>query len=169
MKNRPAPVSASVSVSTSLAAAGPRGCTNLKLRQLTRRVGRIYDEHLAGVGLKTTQYSLLSTIVRMSAARSVEVAQALQLQPSSLSRNLRPLVHEGWVEFQPGEDARSHRLVATPAGLAKREQAQRQWKAAQLQVNALLGSARVVALHALIDELLLAMDGLDDGPPEEQV
>jgi hypothetical protein len=39
----------------------PRGCTNLKLRQLTRRVSQHYDRIVGAAGLKTTQYSLLAT------------------------------------------------------------------------------------------------------------
>ena len=43
----------------------PSGCTNFKLRQLTRRVSQHYDHHLALAGLKTTQYSLLSHIAKL--------------------------------------------------------------------------------------------------------
>jgi hypothetical protein len=43
-------------------AAAPKGCTNFKLRQLTRRVSQHYDRVVAASGLKTTQYSLLSQI-----------------------------------------------------------------------------------------------------------
>ena len=39
----------------------PKGCTNLKLRQFMRRVAQHYDAEMSKVGLKTTQYSLLST------------------------------------------------------------------------------------------------------------
>ena len=33
----------------------PQGCTNLKLRQLMRRVAQHYDAELAKMGSKTTQ------------------------------------------------------------------------------------------------------------------
>ena len=37
----------------------PQGCTNLKLRQLTRAVGAQFDGVVGQCGLKGTQYSLL--------------------------------------------------------------------------------------------------------------
>ena len=40
-----------------------QGCTNLKLRQLMRRVAHHYDLEMAKVGLKTTQYSLLTYVL----------------------------------------------------------------------------------------------------------
>ena len=47
-------------------AVKPQGCTNLKLRQLNRRVSQLYDRTLAECGLKTTQYSLLSNVLRLA-------------------------------------------------------------------------------------------------------
>ena len=37
--------------------AGLSGCSNMKLRRLTRLISRHYDAHMAECGLKTTQYS----------------------------------------------------------------------------------------------------------------
>ena len=45
-------------------AARPQGCTSFKLRQLMRRVTQHYDLELAKAGLKTTQYSLLSHVLK---------------------------------------------------------------------------------------------------------
>ena len=59
-------------------AAAPKGCTNFKLRQLTRRVSQHYDRVVAASGLKTTQYSLLSQIEHLGPVR-----------PSDLSRRWR--------------------------------------------------------------------------------
>ena len=49
--------------------ATPQGCTNLKLRQLTRMVTRHYDRHVAETGLKNTQYALLSHVVGLGPVR----------------------------------------------------------------------------------------------------
>lgn len=135
-------------------AAVPRGCTHLKLRQLVRRVGRHYDAAMAAAGIKATQYSLLSHVVQLGPIRPGELAARLQLEASTLTRNLQPLVAQGWVELRPGEDARSRLVVATDAGRAKRAEAQRAWKQAQLALNAVLGEERVARLHALLDECL---------------
>lgn len=132
----------------------PQGCTNFKLRQLTRRVSQHYDAELAQTGLKTTQYSLLSVVLRLGPIQPRELAQAMRMDASTLSRNMKPLVEAGWLEVLPGRDERSRMVGITDSGRAKREEAHRHWKAAQAKINQVLGVNRVLALHALIDDAL---------------
>jgi DNA-binding MarR family transcriptional regulator len=141
----------------------PQGCTNLKLRQLTRRVTQHYDVELAKTGLKTTQYSLLSHVVKLGPIRAVDLAGAMRMSTSTLSRNLQPLVASGWVEVNAGADARSRLISATESGQSKRSEAQRKWRTAQEGINATLGIERVLALHALIDESLELLSPLESG------
>lgn len=141
-------------------AVKPQGCTNLKLRQLMRRVASHYDAELGKTGLKTTQYSLLSYVVKRGPIRAVDLAAQMKMSSSTLSRNLQPLVAAGWLLVNPGTDARSRLISATPEGQIKRTEAQRRWRVAQEGINRVLGVRRVLALHALIDEAmeLLAPD-----------
>ena len=150
----------SVAPATSL-----QGCTNLKLRQLTRRVSQFYDVELVQSGLKTTQYSLLSHIVKLGPIRPGDLAQAMKMEASTLTRNLKPLLSAGWAQLEAGADGRSRLITVTPAGREKRQDAQRHWKAAQSGLNARLGMTRMLALHALIDEalVLLAEPSIGDG------
>lgn len=144
--------------------AAPRGCTNLKLRQASRLVARHYEAHLASAGLKATQYSLLAHVVALGPLRAGELAAAMRLDASTLSRNLQPLIDKAWVRVHPGADARSRIVEASEAGRALRTQAQKAWKRAQLALNDKLGAARVAALHELLDECItrLAAQEIDD-------
>ena len=144
------------------APAQPQGCTNLQLRQLMRRVARLYDAEVGKTGLKGTQYSLLSYVIKLAPARPVDLARALQIDASTLTRNLQPLVAAGWVEQGSGADARSRVVTATDAGRAKRAQAQRAWKLAQQRLNATLGAERVLALHALIGECMALLEAAQE-------
>ena len=132
----------------------PRGCTNLKLRQLTRRVSQHYDRIVGAAGLKTTQYSLLSYVTRLGPIRPGDIAEKMEMDASTLTRNLQPLVANGWIEVGPGPDGRSRFVTATPAGREKQAEGLRQWKRAQLALNERLGTERVAVLHALLDECL---------------
>jgi DNA-binding MarR family transcriptional regulator len=136
----------------------PQGCTNLKLRQLMRRVAQRYDAEVGQVGLKGTQYSLLSYVIKLGPIRPVDLAEAMNVDASTLSRNLKPLIAAGWVTQDAGADARSRLVQATDAGREKRAEAQRRWRVAQEGLNAALGPQRVIALHALIDEAMQALD-----------
>jgi len=135
-------------------AARPRGCTNFKLRQLTRRVSQHYDAELAKIGLKTTQFSLLSVVLRLGPIQPRDLARAMHLDASTLSRNMKPLVEAGWLEVLPGRDERSRSVAITESGRTMREEAKRHWKTAQDKINRVLGIDRVLALHALVDEAL---------------
>ena len=143
-------------------AAAPKGCTSFKLRQLTRRVSQHYDRVVAASGLKTTQYSLLSQIEHLGPVRPSDLAAAMAMEASTLTRNLQPLLKSGWAEIGPGSDGRTRVITATAAGRAKRAEAARSWKRAQLEINARLGDERVVRLHDLLEECLTLMDADDE-------
>ena len=141
----------------------PQGCTNLKLRQLSRMVTRHYDHFFAQVGLKITQYSLLSHVVKLGPIRPVDLAKRMQLDASTLTRNLQPLATMGFLTIGAGADARSRLVAATEAGVSKQAQARQAWKAAQLALNEQLGTERVAALHVLLDSCIECLDGDDGG------
>jgi DNA-binding MarR family transcriptional regulator len=144
-----------------------QGCTNLHLRQLMRRVAQHYDLEMAKVGLKTTQYSLLSYVAKLGPLRPGELARGMKISASTLTRNLKPLVDAGWVELAAGSDARSRLVAIKPAGRAKREQALQHWKVAQLSLNQMLGAERVLALHRLINESLELLSHSETGVDDE--
>lgn len=140
----------------------PRGCTSFKLRQLSRRVSQHYDRIVSASGLKTTQYSLLSHLHRLGPLRPGELAMAMDMDASTLTRNLQPLVAQGWVDVGPGSDGRSRVVALTSAGRAKRAEGQREWKRAQLALNQRLGDARVAKLHALMDDCLAEINRVEE-------
>lgn len=146
----------------------PQGCTNYKLRQLMRGVAQHYDAEVGHTGLKTTQYSLLSCVLRMGPVKPSVIASTMRMDASTLTRNLQPLIKQGLLRMAPGDDARSRLVSITDEGRALRADAQRHWRRAQEALNRRLGAERVAALHVLIDEALLLLDegapeGVDDG------
>ncbi len=154
MPSRNYPIASEASV----LATAPRGCTNFKVRQLGRLVARHYEGFVGPTGLKATQYSLLSFVVTLGPLRAGELAAAMKLDASTLSRNLQPLVDKGLVEVGTDDDQRGRIVAPTLAGLAQREDAQRAWKRGQMALNQRLGEARVVALHGLLDEAMALLE-----------
>ena len=149
------------------AALKTQGCTNFKLRQLMRGVAQHYDHEMANAGLKTTQYSLLSHVLRLGPVRPGELAQAMKMSASTLTRNLKPLIDAGWVTLAAGDDARSRQVSITAQGIAKRKEALQRWKVAQEGLNQLLGPKRVLALHQLINESLALLSPVESGVDDE--
>lgn len=148
----------------------PVGCSNMKLRRLTRLVSRHYDAHLSRCGLKTTQYSLLAAVARAGPLQQGELARLLSLDASTLTRNLRPLADAGLLSIDAGGDGRSRQVSITPAGLDLRLQARQHWKRAQLAFNNTVGPERVASLHGLVDICyqLLAADDETDGDARDR-
>lgn len=144
----------------------PQGCTNLKLRQLDRVVTRHYDQYVARAGLKNTQYALLSHVIRLGPIRPGDLARHMQMDASTLTRNLQPLAAQGWLVIGAGPDSRSRLVEATEAGIAKRAEGQRAWRLAQTALNERLGEERVVELHRLLDACMacLADEAEEDSP-----
>ena len=141
----------------------PQGCTNLKLRQLMRRVAQHYDQEVGKTGLRGTQYSLLSYVYKLGPIRPGDLAQAMKVDASTLTRNLKPMVAAGWLALGAGADGRSRLVSITEAGRDKRVDAQRRWKVAQQGINQVLGEERVIALHALIDSSLDLLSPVETG------
>ena len=154
------------SASTRVAPAAPQGCTNLKVRQVGRCLSQHYDAYTAAAGLKTTQYSLLSAVMRREPIQPAALAASLNLDASTLTRNLRPLIDHGWIELLPGPDARSRRVVTTDAGRAIRLEAQGYWREAQQALNERLGVKTVIELHRLLDQVLAEFAVAEPGQPE---
>ncbi len=131
-----------------------------------RRVTQHYDVEMRKVGLKTTQYSLLSHVEKLGPVRPIDLAASIKMEPSTLTRNLKLLVASGWVTVLAGVDARSRHVVITEAGRAKRAEAKRHWRRAQNGINELLGMGNVAALHALIDQSMNKLNALSDEDDE---
>ncbi len=146
---------------------GPEGCTAMRLRRTARLVSRRYDELIGeAAGLKVSQYALLKSVDRYGPLSPGDLAARFDLEPSSLTRNLRVLADRGLVSVGPGVDARSRRVDITDAGRAAWQQAQGAWKQAQLELNARLGAERLERMHALLDECLILLGEAGDDIPE---
>jgi DNA-binding MarR family transcriptional regulator len=105
--------------------------------------------------------------VKLGPIRPVDLAREMKVSPSTLTRNLRPLIDAGWLALESGADARSRLVTVTEAGRDKRQEAQRRWRVAQESVNHRLGARRVVTLHALLDECLELLSDIPEGEEDE--
>src|SRR5436189_5357955 len=93
-----------------------RTCIAVRLRLLNRVVTNFYDAALRPLGLKVSQLNILVVTAKLGLARPAQVCDILQLDASTLSRNVRPLQAHGWLEVVPGEDTRAQPFRLTPKG-----------------------------------------------------
>ncbi|HQU89748.1 MAG TPA: MarR family transcriptional regulator, partial [Denitromonas sp.] len=83
----------------------PLACTGARLRRLTRRVTVFYEQYLRTVGLRLTQYSVLAHLELEPQPLQI-LAEKLEMDRTTLTRGIRPLVAAGWIAQTPGADAR---------------------------------------------------------------
>jgi DNA-binding MarR family transcriptional regulator len=133
-------------------------CLCNALRQASRAVSRLYDEEMRGVGLRTTQYSLLRRLSQAGEVRQRDLGGLTSLDETTLTRNLRPLIDAGWVAIRPGEDRREKLVRLTDAGAAKLREARPAWERAQERMRARLPEGTWSGLLDLLPELTRLAD-----------
>ncbi|WP_438998552.1 MarR family winged helix-turn-helix transcriptional regulator [Variovorax beijingensis] len=136
-------------------------CTDTKAHQFARLIRQHYDAELSKVGLRITQYRLLTEVLAHGPVRPCDLAETMSLSPSTLTRTLKPLISTGWVELGPGTDGRTRNVRITAAGRGKCAEGMPHWSVAQAKVHQLIGSRNVSTLHALIGECLMRISAVE--------
>jgi DNA-binding MarR family transcriptional regulator len=135
------------------APVAPTPCTAACMRRITRRVTAFYEPYLEPAGVTLSQYSLLSNLTELAQSQA-ELANRLEMDRTTLTRNLKPLLAKRWVAMAAGEDARQRLYLLTPAGRRLRAAARERWKVAQQALEKTLGSELVANLHQELDQAL---------------
>ena len=126
-------------------------CNCAALREAARYVTQRYDQHLAEVGLRSTQYSILARLKELGPTTINTLAQALVMDRTTLGRNILPLQRRRLIAVRRGEnDARRRELDLTAAGRARLEAASDGWAKAQAEFEGSLGKERASQLRDLL-------------------
>ncbi len=116
------------------------GCACFNVRNAARLITDLYDRCLKPAGLRTTQFAILMAIERGGGVTMHSLAAALGLDPSTMTRTLKPLQSEGLVGVGAGHDRRAKELELSSAGRAKLERCQPLWEQAQESLRQSVGS-----------------------------
>lgn len=135
-------------------------CLALKLRQANRVLTQIYDQDMNGQGIKITQFAMLRAIYYMGEATNRSLQEVLVLDQTTLSRNLKPLIRDGYLQSQPGRDKREKVLQLTDEGKALFKSASKDWRHTQQQLKATLGDELVDKLLSVGDAIVELKDNV---------
>jgi DNA-binding MarR family transcriptional regulator len=130
-----------------------RECIGFRVRMLNRMITAIYDDALAGVGLKSSQFNLLVAAVIREETRPADLAKFLEMDESTLSRNVERMCAKGWLRLEPEEDRRSHLIKVTEKGMGLIRKGYPAWQKAQEEAGRRLGSESVAALKSVLRKL----------------
>jgi DNA-binding MarR family transcriptional regulator len=133
-----------------------RNCIAVRMRLLNRVVTNLYDDALRPLGLKVSQLNILIVTAKLGLARPAKVCEILQLDTSTLSRNVKPLQVQGWLEVVPEDDARAQPFRLTAQGKRLIENAVPAWHEAQRLATELLGDEGIGLLDKVAKKLGMA-------------
>jgi DNA-binding MarR family transcriptional regulator len=132
-------------------------CACESLRRTARAVTRDYERALAPSGLKATQFPILAALALGGPLPITTLAEALTIDRTTLTRNLKGLADEGDLTIGPDEDAADRRLrvvALTPRGRERLRRALPLWRRAQREVADRYGSERLEGLRTDLAELV---------------
>ena len=136
-------------------------CVLMRTHLISRVITGIYDEKLRPFGIGSAQFALLVVIYQIEPATRAKIGPFLHQDRSTLTRNLKVILAEGWAEevkyqadAQSRPDGRSRPIVLTKAGKDLLRKAEPAWQAAQSQAKALLGKDGVTAVMDIANRIM---------------
>lgn len=125
-------------------------CVCVNLRRATRALTQLYDSALADAGVKVTQFSVLRAIERNEPAPITVLADDLDLDRTTLTRNLLPLQRDRLVTLAAGkQDQRVTEVRLTAKGRRAIAAALPLWQQVQGEIAERLGAGRVELIREI--------------------
>ncbi len=116
----------------------------------------MYDDELRSLGLKNTQLAVLQAVCRAGSTTQARLAHELSVDSTTLSRNVKVLEGNGWLQGTEGGDRRERLLSLTSTGQELLRLAERPWNRVQERVRRGLGEERWEQIFELAEAVLKA-------------
>ena len=125
-------------------------CACEAMRRTARSVTKPYEEGLASTGLRATQFPILVALGSMSAVPLTRLAEALAIDRTTLTRNLRILEEQSLVVINDAQDGRVRLVALTATGRRALSDALRRWSTVQGMIEERFGAARLAHLRSAL-------------------
>lgn len=145
------PVSNELSIKE-IADSTATSCLATRVRQLSRIVTRVYDDAMRPLGITASQYTLLAQLAARDGITAVEIGHELDIEKSTLSRNLKRLLALGHIIMDPPAGRRGRGLHLTPKGQAVLVDAFPIWLDAQRRATKAMGTESRDILDGLLKQ-----------------
>lgn len=135
-----------------IANATSDACIATRVRQLSRIVTRVYDDALRPHKITASQFTLLTQLAQTDGITAAEIGLDLDIEKSTLSRNLKRLLALGHIEMDPPAGRRGRGLHLTPRGKAVIREAFPLWQEAQRRSVEVMGADARSLLDGLLSQ-----------------
>jgi DNA-binding MarR family transcriptional regulator len=111
-------------------------CIGARLRGLSRQVDAIYRKYLVGTNITENQLSIMLALYKTGEIEQIEIGRILNLERSSLSRNLTRLIDQNMVVKK---GAVNRPLISlTDTGLKKVKDILPTWELAMKEIHGMM-------------------------------
>lgn len=124
-------------------------CLAARVRLLHRTITGIFDEALRPLGLTDAQLTILVVVANRGPVSPGAVARRLNMEKSTISRNVARMAKNDWLSVADGESGRNQRLTLNAKGRALLVKALPAWEEAQSKVKAVLGQRGAASIRSL--------------------
>jgi len=125
-------------------------CLSASLRRTERLVTRHYDEWLAPAGVTAVQLPILAMIAAEEEPSLRQLSEQLDLDRSTLSRNLGYLRERGWVKLGPSSGPKPGLISLTAKGRDTLARAHQLWRTAHRELESTLSETTMGESLALL-------------------
>ena len=135
-------------------------CALFDVHRLGRILTGLYNAKMRDVPLSISQYTLVTNIAALQPARVTEVASAMLMDRTSVTRLIEPLISRGLLKMeQDTEHRRVRNLTVTVKGRSALQKSELAWQAAQREFHDIVGSEKWLLLRkTLRDTIHLVRD-----------
>lgn len=139
-------------------------CFAEQLRSANRAITKLYTEHLGDADIGIAQLSLLIRLYYFGEITLSRLAQNLETDRTTLTRNVQILERSGHLEIVGGQDRRQRKVRLTDRGFESLKTTIPRWLKAQEALLLQLGDSRWEELF----QGMRMLAKLDDGLPAEK-
>jgi DNA-binding MarR family transcriptional regulator len=132
-------------------------CPGFRLRQASRVLTKFYDDALRPLGLQMSQLPVLAALAAFgeSGASMKALADAIVMDPTTVSRNIRPLEKAGYLRVaRSPHDGRSRVVLLTRSGEKALQSAFPVWETALERIRKALGAGPLTDLLRRLDGVM---------------
>ncbi len=148
LERKPAEMASIADIAETTAGA----CLATRVRQLSRIITRVYDDAMRPLGITASQYTLLAQLAARDSITAVEIGHELDIEKSTLSRNLKRLLALGHIIMDPPAGRRGRGLHLTGKGQAILKDAFPIWQDAQTRAVSAMGAESRNVLDGLLSQ-----------------
>jgi len=121
-------------------------CSCFAARRAARTITQHYERLMKPSGLSVSQFTILAVLAVAGPMPLTRLADEMAIERTTLTRNLRSLIDQGWVSESASGDRRVRLLEITRKGTTAAREALPHWRKAQKTIAGHLGADAIRAL-----------------------